>query len=279
MIVLSLFDGISCGYEALKRIGIKVNKYYASEIDEHSIQIAQKNHPDIIQIGDISDWKKWEIEKPDLIIGGSPCQGFSVSGDGLNFEHPQSKLFFTMVDIVNFFKPKYRFLENVKMKKDWVDIISHHIGANPVLINSSLVSAQNRERYYWFDWSAEIPEDKGILLKNIIENGFVNRDKSYCIDANYHKGGSLIFYFIKCRRQLVFNRDIDFNKSKMELINELSRSDFRNLTPIECERLQTLPDNYTDGVANSHRYRMIGNGWTIDIIANIFKHIKKRKSI
>jgi site-specific DNA-cytosine methylase len=308
MIVLSLFDGMACGYEALKRANIPVTKYYASEIDKYAIQIALKNHPDIIELGDINDWESWNIAKPDLIIGGSPCQGFSTAGKGLAFEDPRSKLFFIMMDIIKHYNPKYKLLENVKMKQEWLDIISSYMGVTPMFINSNLVSAQNRQRYYWFNWEAPLPKDKGIFLTDVLENGVVNQDKSYCIDANYFKGGNLKSYFEKHRRQLVFNQPCRVSERGRKLTLDGSKRDdvdgllvrgyegaldkktntlttvlkdnyiledyiVRKLTPIECERLQTLPDNYTAGVSNTQRYKMLGNGWTVDVITHLFKHM------
>lgn len=317
LIVLSLFDGMACGYEALKRAGVPVTKYYASEIDKYAIQIAKKNHPDIIHLGDVTLWDFWNIEKPDLIIGGSPCQGFSFAGKQLAFDDPRSKLFFTMMDIINFYKPKYKLLENVKMKKEHLDVITDYMGCDPMFINSALVSAQNRQRYYWFNWDAPDPEDRGILLKDILEEGVVDRDKSYCVDANYFKGGNPEQYFNKSRRKLVFEKPHGFNKggfserdkfstlrpatphnyairekskttifggrsipfgSKPEWDNVYKKpieeiNNWRKLTPIECERLQTLPDNYTAGVSNTQRYKMLGNGWTVDVIAHIFSYL------
>ena len=282
MIVLSLFDGMACGYEALKRAGIKVTKYYASEIDKYAIQIAKKNHPDIIHLGDVSLWDFWSIEKPDLIIGGSPCQGFSCAGKGLAFDDPRSKLFFTMIGIINHYKPRYKLLENVKMKKEFLDIITDFMGCGePHFINSALVSAQNRQRYYWYNWEAPDPEDRGIMLADVLESSVTDREKSYCIDANYFKGGNPDQYFNHSRRQLVFQKPHEYNKGGFSerdkfatlrpatlhnyAIREKSKTlrvggrnsplgrkqewdnvcDYiwRKLTVIECERLQTLPDN------------------------------------
>lgn len=287
MIVLSLFDGMACGYEALKRASIPVTKYYASEIDKYAMQIAKKNHPDIIQLGDVRDWKAWNIEAPDLIIGGSPCQGFSFAGKQLAFADHQSALFFTMMDIIDHHKPRYKFLENVRMKKEYLDVITAYMGVEPHFINSALVSAQNRQRYYWYNWGAPNPQDKGILLKNIIKYGYVDRDKSYCVNANYFKGGNPEQYFKKSRRQLVFEKPHGFNKGgikekdKMNTLRACTAHNYairdgkhwRKLTPIECERLQTLPDNYTEGVSNTQRYKMLGNGWTVDVIAHLFSYM------
>ena len=170
MNVLSLFDGISCGRLALERAGIKVDKYYASEIDKHAIKITQHNYPDTIQLGDVTkiDFSQF-IDKIDLLIGGSPCTGFSPAGKGLNFEDPQSKLFFKYLEALQTIKPKYFLLENVKMKKEWEDIITDYMGVQPIAINSELVSAQNRRRLYWTNIpNVTIPEDKGIMLKDIV---------------------------------------------------------------------------------------------------------------
>jgi len=203
----------------------------------------------------------------DLLLGGSPCQGFSFAGKQLNFFDPKSKLFFDFVKALEELKPKYFLLENVKMKKEYEDVITQHLGVKPIEINSALVSAQNRVRLYWTNIPGiQQPKDKGILLKDIIIDGEVDRDKSFCIDGNYYKGGNIKQYFEKHRRQIVFTQNYEF----------------RMLYPIECERLQTLPDNYTaigviDGkeipISNTQRYKMLGNGWTVDVIAHILSFI------
>jgi site-specific DNA-cytosine methylase len=259
--VLSLFDGMSCGQIALERLGINVDNYYASEIDKYAIKIAQKNYPDTIHVGDVTKLNAADIpNKIDLLIGGSPCQGFSFAGKQLNFDDPRSKLFFEFVRLYKELKPKYFMLENVRMKKECQDVISEYLGVEPIAINSNLVSAQNRYRLYWTNIPVVgQPIDKGIMLMDIIDNGFVDRDKSHCLDANYFKGGNLKSYFEKNRRQLVFS-----GKHK---------DNFRKLNPVECERLQTVPDNYTKGVSNTQRYKMLGNGWTVDVIAHIFKNL------
>src|SRR5210317_2420220 len=155
MVVLSLFDGCSMARVALQRAGIPVTKYYASEIDEYAMQVSEKNYPGIIQLGSIEDWQSWDIEKPDLIIGGSPCQGFIFAGKQLNFDDPRSRLFFDFIHIRDELLPKYVLLENVRMSKESQDVISKYMGCEPTKINSSLVSAQSRNRLYWFvqyDW-------------------------------------------------------------------------------------------------------------------------------
>ena len=367
MNVLSLFDGMSCGQQALERAGIKVDNYFASEIDKYAIQIVEKNYPKTKHLGDVTQISKHKFPKIDLLIGGSPCQSFSYAGNGLAFDDPRGKLFFEYIKIKDLLKPKYFLLENVKMKQEYVDIISKYLGVEPIQINSSLVSAQNRKRLYWTNIpNVTQPEDKGIQLKDVLECGCVDREKSYCLDANYFKGGSLKMYFEKSRRQLVFDclqvgeadikghdiikrvyskegkapslttmqgghrepkvycsagavtgRRIDKNNIRKDEQLELpivqclevngkqqSRSlstvtkdtvvsplpkgrypdaygehqhSWRKLTPLECERLQTVKDNYTEGVSNSQRYKMLGNGWTIDVIAHILKNIKHTK--
>lgn len=280
MKVLSLFDGMSCGQIALNRIAVKPEVYYAAELDKYAIQVTQSNYPDTIQLGDVTKWQEWDIDwaKIELLIGGSPCQGFSFSGKQLAFDDPRSKLFFVYVDILNHIRsvnPSVKFLlENVKMKKEHLAVISEQLGVEPVFINSALVSAQNRQRYYWANWEFGQPEERGIVLADIIENGAVDRDKSYCIDACYYKGGNPEQYLNKARRQLVFNKPVRagiVGKGNMLVGNV---SSYRKLTPTECERLQTVPDNYTAHVSNTQRYKMLGNGWTVDVIAHIFKAMK-----
>lgn len=339
MIVLSLFDGISCGKVAFERAGIKIDKYYASEIDPYAIKVSKKNHPDIIHLGDVTKWREWDIpwEKIDILIGGSPCQGFSTAGKGLNFEDPRSKLFFEYVDILNHIKelnPSVKFLlENVKMKKEWQDIISSYLSVEPIEINSALVSAQQRKRLYWTNIEGvSQPEDKGILLKDILESGIGWQDKAYCltttkrkhyivpVDYKIHKGCEIklskdkmrqgnkagskqgtYVYLPNCEKsntiiaghakdEMIFVKvDKGFAGKPIYRVSEgkitindkiypikLPDGDYiiRKLTPVECERLQTLPDDYTAGISDTGRYICLGNGWTVDVIAHIFKGLK-----
>ena len=411
MNVLSLFDGMSCGRIALERLGIKVDNYYASEIDKYAIQVSQANYPDIIQVGDITELDLSTLPKIDLIMGGSPCQGFSFAGKQLAFDDPRSALFFEFVRCVKELNPKYFLLENVRMKKEYLDVISEYMGVEPIMINSALVSAQNRVRYYWTNIpGVEQPKDRGMVLKDILEDGFDSeRDKSYCIDANYYKGASVEQYKKKCRRRLVnktkkeyiskqsvekYVEDVNaefndpYNKKKVKgdksttlrtnssngnmwvndkaikidkekkqrtmiptdvdskyylsdkAIDYMNRGSekytgkktraehyikheseksktltanmhkgvpygviavdsyrevrteeakrlrkemrqtkekevyWRKLTPVECERLQTVPDNYTNHVSNTQRYKMLGNGWTIEVITHILKNME-----
>lgn len=415
---------MSCGRLALERAGIPVANYYAAEIDKHAIKVALDNYPDTVQLGDVTKVKIADLPfVPDLIIGGSPCQGFSFAGKQLAFDDPRSKLFFEFVRLVNearMLNPNVKFmLENVKMKREFIAVISRYLGVKPVVINSSLVSAQNRVRYYWANFPITQPEDRGIFLRDILEDAdtidgfytpregapadgsickavglahgaghemprrvydpigksptltaqprggayppkitqvgliknrgeFQLRDKkSMCLDANYHKGadnhgqrtiigvavaenGNLRPYkndghmgslseigtivhpdnkamtlvtthppsvLVKCGR--IVNRRINPETGKRDDYNTdlpleprvepraddktgclttvakdnvLVQGDivYRKLTPVECERLQTVPDGYTGGVSNTQRYRMLGNGWTIEVIAHIF---------
>ena len=301
MNVLSCFDGMSCGQIALNKVGIDYNAYYASEIDKYAIQVTQANYPNTVQLGDIRNVDPLALPKIDLLIGGSPCQGFSFAGKQLNFEDPRSKLFFDFVRLKETLKPKYFLLENVRMSKQSQDIISEYMGCEPVAINSALVSAQSRQRLYWTNIPFTMPEDKGIVLGDVLETGFTDRDKAHCIDANYFKGGNLKSYFDKGRRQLVFNKPLQVNPSKKaggkqpymqdRVFSKQGKSHaltasfasrtnvddngFRKLTPLECERLQTVPEGYTNHVSNTQRYKMLGNGWTVDVIATILEGINK----
>jgi len=213
--VLSLFDGMSCGRIALDQLGIPVDKYYASEIDKYAIQVAQANYPDTIHVGDICNLDPEDYKDIDLILAGSPCQGFSFAGKQLAFDDPRSALFFEFIRLLKAIKPKYFLLENVRMKKEFLQVISEQVsecypeipfGIEPIFINSSLVSAQSRQRYYWTNIPGiQQPEDRGIVLRDILEDNYDSeRDKSYCIDANYSKTGAKPHHYKdKYRRQLV----------------------------------------------------------------------------
>jgi len=346
MRVLSLFDGMSCGRIALDRAGISVSKYYASELDKYAITVTQANWPNTLQMGDVTKWREWDIDwsSIDLLIGGSPCQGFSFAGKQLAFDDPRSKLFFVYVDILNHIRsvnPDVKFmLENVKMKKEFLAVISEQLGAEPVFINSALVSAQNRQRYYWANWEFGQPSDKGIVLADIIEHPPTNvtimtdtfstrqhgrkclvsepKDKAVSLSSmEYVKNGRQGDY-LECDSEVlcvVFNdrvkgvtensRGFRYNKGdkaksgiselgrilkpsaaytdalttshmpKLALNKDTNNLMYRKLTPVECERLQTVPDGYTDkGISNTQRYKMLGNGWTVDVIAHIFRSMQ-----
>ena len=446
MNVLSLFDGMSCGRIALERLGIPIDNYYASEIDKYAIQVSQANYPDIIQVGDVTELDTSTLPKIDLIMGGSPCQGFSFAGKQLAFNDPRSALFFEFVRCVEELKPKYFLLENVRMKKEYLDVISEYMGVEPIMINSALVSAQNRVRYYWTNIPGiEQPEDRGMVLRDILEtnasneylagenlqknykggnqlnpnyksqantihdtegksgticagthgyaNGYVKDfdknlskmttkdDKSFCLTANYGFAGAKNSlekkqrtmiptdvdpkYYLsekaieymkkshvnewtkgKTREEIYIKNEsqksntltanmykgvpynvISVDKEKKQLtIKEATKKGYttiqdgdcfdmtfpnsktrrgrnmkdksncltaanydymryehsdkdkdvywRKLTPVECERLQTVPDNYTNHVSNTQRYKMLGNGWTIEVIAHILKNME-----
>lgn len=281
MNVLSLFDGMSCGQIALNRIGLKYDNYFASEVDKYAIQITQKNFPNTIQLGDVTKINLSDLPQIDLLIGGSPCTGFSFAGKGLNFEDPQSKLFFNFVNVLNKLKPKYFLLENVLMKKEHQNIITEYMGVEPIAINSSLVSAQNRPRLYWTNIpNVTQPNDLNLKLSDVLLSdeevkeypnlfltekaiGYMSRlrnnkprweyhtnplnGKAACLTANMYKG-------------------VPYGVIKEKM---------RKLHPIECERLQTVDDNYTKGVSNTQRYKMLGNGWTINVITHILKNVKQ----
>lgn len=280
MNVLSLFDGISCGMIALERAGIKVDKYYASEIDPHAIKISEKNYPNIIRLGDVTKWREWEIDwsNIDLLIGGSPCQGFSFAGKMLNFEDERSKLFFEFVDILNHIKtvnPCVKFLlENVKMKKQHMNVISERLGVNPVSINSRIFSAQNRPRIYWANWEFNlITEECNLVLRDIMQplcevdhSFFHNRTVSDILNQRFVQGKTMI-QNVDGKCSCVMARDYKDPKSVVQ------DGVLRRLTPLEYERLQTVPDGYTECVAKSHRYKALGNGWTVDVIAHIFSYL------
>jgi DNA (cytosine-5)-methyltransferase 3A len=340
MNVLSLFDGMSCGQLALQRADIKVKNYFASEIDKYAIEVAKKNFPDIVHVGDVTNIMKGiplgEVKDDcllemmatdiDLILAGSPCQGFSFAGRQLNFDDPRSKLFFEFIRIVNNIntrkaqlgKPQVKFLlENVRMKKESQDVITNALGVEPIAINSALMSAQNRNRLYWTNIpNVTQPQDKGIVLSDILEDlpfdeapnylkgtwcGRVRGDlvksvddaKANCLTASMYKGQIPTFVKSKKPIQVGVANDIKGFDIIKRVYSPQGKSPtlttmqgghrqpkvamdnlYRKLTPLECERLQTLPDNYTEGVSNTQRYKMIGNGWTVDVIAHILKGIK-----
>ena len=424
MKVLSLFDGMSCTQIALKNLGIKVDTYYASEIDKYGIQIAKKNFPDTVHLGDVKDIKGKDLPEIDLIVAGSPCQGFSFAGKQLAFDDPRSALFFEFVRILKEVKPKYFLLENVRMKKEFQAVISEQIssiypecingglfGIEPILINSALLSAQNRNRLYWTNIpNIEQPEDVGLVLRDVLEdfptkefyagkelqknyaggnqlnpdyksqcntihdidkksptisagthgyaNGYISEKandelkkmttkdgKAYALTATYQgavawnsierkqrtmiptydtpkqvgtaadlkgydiikrvysengksptlttmggghrepkvavKGGAIRGRYNdegKTNQHLEVRKDAKSNAittvQKDSIAVKEEELTWRKLTPLECERLQTVPDNYTDGVSNTQRYKMLGNGFTVRVIEHILKNME-----
>ena len=389
MKILSLFDGISSGRLALERAGIPVEKYYASEIDKYAIQVAQKNYPDTIQVGDVTKLNYLELLDIDMVIGGSPCQDLSIAKQNREgLRGARSGLFWKYVEALEVIHPKWFLLENVaSMRNEDRDAITATLKkiypeTECIMINSALVSAQQRKRYYWTNWHVEQPQDKGILLKDILESGESLNDKSHCLDANYHKGTSLEHYAEKRNREIVAvpcamrTREDELGKFKRvetkddgkansitsvqtdsmvaepitkrsinnlrtpeekancllstswkgaqangmtnvpERIGELDGlgkgqanriysvrgksvclnangggggaktglykvdlpdGDYiiRKLTPVECARLQTMPDHWCDGISATQQYKCLGNGWTCDVIAWIFSQLPK----
>ena len=389
MKVLSLFDGMSCGQIALNRLGIKVDTYYASEIDKYAMEITQKNFPETIQVGDVCAVRGEDYQDVDLILAGSPCQGFSFAGKQLAFDDPRSALFFEFIRLLKEIKPKYFLLENVKMKKEYLQIISEQVsacypeipfGIEPHFINSSLVSAQSRQRYYWTNIpNITQPKERGIVLRDILEGNpedptlmsdkFVARNghrrcmideskekasnlsameyvkngrqgdclacdkdgvpkkifyenldkmttkdgKAFCLTVSYpfaeaknsierkqrtmiptsdipkivagawrgisldESGKNVKWKETKPKQMLETRKDEKSNAvSTFTKDNVLTKDQvyWRKLTPLECERLQTVPDNYTEGVSNTQRYKMLGNGWTVEVICHILKNME-----
>jgi len=293
MVVLSLFDGISCGQLALQRANINCKKYYSSEINKQSISITQRNFPETIQIGDVrkvsykdgfltTGTRIFEVGKIDLLIGGSPCQGFSKAGKELNFDDESSKLYFEYLRILNEVKPRFFLLENVKMKNEYSKLISEHLGVKPILINSRLVSAQDRKRLYWTNITGIIqPKDKNISFNDIAPGWYCGCMQRRRVLNNrrcdYNKDVELEQY-IECRKDNKTNclttvtKDNVAVRTKQRFIKR-TEIEYRYLTPNEYELLQTLPLDYTIGVSDSSRRTMCGEGWTIDVIAHIFKFI------
>jgi site-specific DNA-cytosine methylase len=281
MNVLSLFDGISAGQLALKKANVKVDNYYSSEVDSFAISIANKNFPNTIQLGDVTKWRDWDIDfsKIDLVIGGSPCQGFSFAGKQLNFQDERSKLFFEYVDILNCIKslnPNVKFLlENVRMKQEYQDVISKFLNVGPIAINSSLVSAQNRLRYYWSNIkNIEQPEDRDLKLKDVLVDNPIQKhflsDKAVDYMSRLRNGKPRWEYHKNPLEGKAACLTANMYKGvPYGVIKEKGRK----LTEIECERLQTFPDNYTEGVSSSQRYKALGNSWTVEVVSHIFKNL------
>ena len=270
--VLSVFDGMSCGQLALQRAEIEYKEYFASEIDKHAIAVTQHNFPNTKQLGSINELKTDNLPKIDLLIGGSPCQSFSNAGKGEGFDG-KSGLFWEYVRVLKETKPTYFLLENVKMKKEWRDIISKELGVEPIEINSSLVSAQNRPRLYWTNIpNVDAPKDKGLLFKDVLNTDYefkpltkwffskwgdkqkidtlktIDAEKSFCLTTN--KSHSKNYYL----------------NSEKTMARMLERD--------EVERLQTVPNGYTSIVSKTEAHKMLGNGWTVDVIAHIFNGLR-----
>jgi site-specific DNA-cytosine methylase len=288
MNVLSLFDGISCGQIALNRACINYDNYFASEIDRNAIKITQKNYPKTKQIGSVIGVNGDNLPKIDLLIGGSPCQDLSnANPDGKGLDGSRSGLFWEYIRLFKDLKPKYFLLENVVMKKEWIDIISQELGVEGVEINSNLVSAQNRRRIYWTNIpNVGQPKDKGILLRDIIyddtykvftDERISNTKK---ITKNYIKWdlSGKGYWSQQDRAYFKNNKICTLPKArasnKLNIVLDSDKDIYRRMHPIEAERCQNIPDNYTEGLSDNKRIESIGNGWTVDIITHIFKGIK-----
>lgn len=311
MNVLSLFDGISCGMLALKDAGFEIDNYFASEIEASAIEISNQNFSEIIRLGDVNNWERWKLPKIDLIIGGSPCQGFSRNGNGLNFSDPRSKLFFKYVEILKSIQsknPDVQFLlENVAMKKEWIGTIDEFLNVGHKEINSKLLSAQNRQRMYWSNIDFDVPHDQGIKLLDVLErvdttdfvlengilfdptispaerslvsnvNGEIRIKQAtkagYAIAEN-GDGINLSFPTSKTRRGRVIKQKSPTLDCQCNVC-VLQDGVIRHFTRTELERLQTLPDGYTSGASDRHAKQAIGNGWNVNTISHIFKNLRR----
>lgn len=272
MNILSLFDGIGCGRIALDRASVSVDKYYASEIDSSAIRVS---HPDSIQLGDVNNWRDWNLDHVDILMGGNPCESFSSIGEGGAFDDARGKLFWVYRDILQAYKPKYFLLENVRMKQEYRDIISSCLGVDCVEINSSLVSGQNRKRLYWTNIPFTMPQDKGITLDSVInhdtyeglikESTWIKRVPpelpKYCDPYNKKS--------ITSNKSTTLRTNV--NNGNMWV---RTAKGYRNLTVTECELLQTVTPGYTKGVSPSVAKKLLGKGWTVDVIAHILRGLK-----
>tara|TARA_R100000541_G_C1879116_1_gene82053 strand:+ start:122 stop:991 length:870 start_codon:yes stop_codon:yes gene_type:complete len=289
MNVFSGFDGMSCGRLALGRSGVDVSNYIASEIDPFAIKVASKNYPDNINIGDITKVKANDLPEIDIMLGGSPCQGLSIGNRNRQLlnDH-RSKLFYDFIRLLDAKSPKYFILENVMMDEISEAEFSRLTGVQPIMINSSLVSGQRRERLYWTNIpNITQPKDKGILFKDILDENPKGFDLSATLLSRYRKthedDGSRLVIGTTAIEGKIGQRDrvygvnnkiptltaTDYKQPKQVLVDGM----LRKITPLECERLQTVPDNYTDCVSNTQRYKMLGNGWTVDVISHILDAI------
>jgi site-specific DNA-cytosine methylase len=287
--VLSCFDGISCGQIALERAGIPIKNYLASEIDKYCIKVTMDNYPNTIQLGDILNLKCTNLPTIDLVLAGSPCQGFSYAGKGLNFEDSRSKLFFDFVKIYNelrIINPNIKFLvENVNMLQKWQDVISDMLEVKPIFINSRLVSAQDRKRLYWTKISnVKQPDDKNISWNEISEDGWFagsmrgRRINEFGKRDDYNTNIKIIQH-IESRKDNKTNCLTTVGKDNIASKQKVGRTplngvEWRYLTRNELEKLQTVPINYTKSVSYNQANKMLGNGWNVDTISSILKHIK-----
>ena len=301
MIVLSLFDGMSATQQALKELGVPVTRYYASEIDSYAMQITSKNFPDTIQLGNVQGVEiKHLALVPDLIVAGSPCQDVSFAGKGKGLAGERSGLFFEAIRIIKEAKainPNVKVLiENVKMKKEHMDTMSDALSealgerVTPQLLNSGLVSAQNRQRLYWYNWETiEEPEDRGIMLKDILEpnlESYGDMEEIFDKEFKLSKDGLCHIGNAKLSGNQTIKR-VYHAEGKAPTLTTMGGGHrepkiytgdmkFRKLTPLECTRLQTFPDGYCDGVSNTQAYKMLGNSFTVEMIKYILRPMRAR---
>ena len=280
--VLSLFDGISCGHIALDKAGIPINKYYASEIDKYAIKVTNKNYPETINLGDVTTVSgELFTEKIDLLIGGSPCQGFSQAGKMKNFDDPRSKLFWEYVRILQEVKPKYFLLENVVMKQEWQDIISEALGVKPIMIDSSLTSAATRKRLYWTNIpGVGQPEDLGITFgdireRDVQEGSIYYTDKGLdWIRRHEKRTGKTLRIIGDSDKMQMLEASMYKKYSSQRFFGIEDTHGLRYITVTECERCMNVPDGYTDCCSNTQRYKQLGNGWEVNTITHIFRTLK-----
>jgi DNA-cytosine methyltransferase len=290
MNVLSLFDGISCAYNALIKAKIDIKTYYASEIDTNAIKVSKANNPTIIHLGNVKEINGTALPKIDLLIGGSPCTDLSISKqnrEGLKGQH--SSLFWEYVRLKKEVNPTYFILENVaSMPIEDKKTITETLGVEPILFNASLVSAQNRKRLFWTNIKFELPTDKGILLKDILQSNidekmFVN--KELITKEGQKKNASSMRLGNTTTKDNQANRVYDINGKSVSLKANggglgaktglyMVNNRIRRLTTIECERLTGLPDNYTNHIAITNRYKCLGNAFHVDVVAHILSSIK-----
>lgn len=338
MKALSLFNGISGLHLALDKSGIEVDTLYYAEIDKFANKVTETQYPNDIPLGDVTKWEDWDIDwsEIDLVTAGFPCQAWSIAGKGLGDKDERGMLFWTTLDIISKVmqnNPKAKFiLENVKMKKEFEEYITHHTSqalgeVTKTLINSALVSAQNRNRFYWTNFEISQPKDEGLVLSDIVEDnqdlnfgkevigvgknyiqwdnsgkGYGSQDqrgyylsgkhgtvstgssknkvvvgletsiknesimkngKSYVLTASY--AGAVAWNSCERKQRSM----VVVGESEGESANTYNGVLYRKLSPIECERLQNIPDNFTDCISNTQRYKAIGNGWTINVISHI----------
>ena len=294
MEILSLFDGMGCGQIALEKAGITVDKYYSSEVDPHCIKVTQSNYPKTIQLGDVRKIDINGLSNIDLLIGGSPCQGFSIAGRKLNFDDMRSALFFDYVKILEKLNPKYFLLENVRMSDDIADAIDSEMGVKRIFINSKDFTGHIRKRYYWTNIPINAWVEKDIPISEIIDKSVpYDRDLNFLLDRTEYKpsvssDGIITINPRDKNGKQTWQRgrvyDITGNcpticATLFDLNITQDHKHYRKLTINECEKLQGVPIDYTNSAPYVERGKMLGNGWTVDVISHIFSNIEVRRKV